>query len=735
MKKILCFAVVCAFLVPISVQADFVRDSGIDFDASTIDVFFQKEKPENNDMICEMHGKTFVEAGITSDNDLTELLNWNTNPCFQQAGDYRVTFYLQDRAGNETTSVHSFRITASDPENIESTVGNTTAWANGADSIDFTFTFKDLFENLVTQLTDTNHMSLLFSNINYRGEQDANKKTSFEDGLDTSSSIQVLEPAKAQIGVTSIAPTIKTVGDFLASLTIWGLEFEAQGRTIDDEGLIDSGWRSAGTASADMQFKPLYSVTPSSQDLNNDNKNDIYITTREWDDQNSDGIEDPGEVSYTPDKDSYIQFTLKDETNGNLNGATFQSYSVTSLDDGTYGDSGYIEYKEVELPQNKNQTIEWNTNSKISKNPDKTFLLAEDDPYPISLAVLGGYWIDSQLVSYYMGGSGLDGTFKHPSGGPDFSPTDRNPNQGSLDPNDAIGYNNIVGYDAQAFGADIEGGVLGIIDRRWTADSTVEVVDNVNVKDVREKMVENGWRLVRNANTECVGDLSEFLSTRNCDVVIMEADVKLSDIGLSSDSRDIEDENGNVLRSITYSEYPSGQKTLIIKNGNLIIDKNVLYEQNSDDSFGVILLNDSIGAYPKNGNIFVDSSVQYVQGNFFAEGALMNIDNGNYSIKNGNIGEVHPQLLFEGTLFTSNTLGGSRREDGEFRTPWDDDLQTSPWSGTTPINVARAYDLHFIRDGIDSYGDFKQVATNPNNDSSFVIRLRPPVNMPPGFEW
>lgn len=240
-------------------------------------------------------------------------------------------------------------------------------------------------------------------------------------------------------------------------------------------------------------------------------------------------------------------------------------------------------------------------------------------------------------------------------------------------------------------GASIEGKVIGDNDKGVIQDYNSVRLGNIeSIDDIREEVFTNAFSITRALEPqEQVGNTALTFSSNwftDTDVVLVEdADVKIGT-------------TGSVLN------LPTGVKTLVIRNGNLIVEGSFTYAD-SLDSFGLILINDEIEEAPSTANIFIKDDVKRIAGTIFAEGSLFTVpstlivsNDGDVSISdvsNGHIAANETQLLFEGTLLTHNTLGGAilLNLDTNYFTPWKDTLGTSD-----PERVeAEKYDLNFLR--------------------------------------
>jgi|GEM_PF-1099566 hypothetical protein len=293
---------------------------------------------------------------------------------------------------------------------------------------------------------------------------------------------------------------------------------------------------------------------------------------------------------------------------------------------------------------------------------------------------------------------------------------------------------NVIGYNTEItvaiVGADIEGGVIGNLDQMEIQPGTGTFNVSELTAKLRDQITENVYRLSRgSSNVREVGGNFDSNWFSTYDVVIVEV------------------EGDNVV--FTGGDVPEGRKTLIIRNGNFIVDGDMTYA-NPEDSFGVILMNDAQDDHT-DGNIFVRPTIKTMVGSYYADGGLMTNNDPDPTVGNSSNaeGENIVQLLLTGTLFSQNTLGGSISLDEGAGT----ETYYLPWGTTTDHDLARKYDLHFVR----QYQEVLTMNGNPvdnwtncvpkvlpltsaddcdDNKNSTVIRIdrKASVAPPPGFE-
>ncbi|MBS8122539.1 hypothetical protein [Candidatus Vampirococcus lugosii] len=160
--------------------------------------------------------------------------------------------------------------------------------------------------------------------------------------------------------------------------------------------------------------------------------------------------------------------------------------------------------------------------------------------------------------------------------------------------------------------------------------------------------------------------------------------------------------------------------TLVIKNGNLIIDQNV------DKNLGIMLIRDDLSDRTMS-NVYVKPNVTYIKAAIFAEGGFVSADvNGDPFDKNDIVrtNSLSDQLVLEGSIFTWNTIGGALLSDeGNYVLPYG--------NRTDDVDEAITYDLNYIRRGNGILNGDK----NEGYDDPFIIKFNPSIlnNPPTGF--
>ena len=137
---------------------------------------------------------------------------------------------------------------------------------------------------------------------------------------------------------------------------------------------------------------------------------------------------------------------------------------------------------------------------------------------------------------------------------------------------------------------------------------------------------------------------------------------------------------------------PAGYEyTIVLLDGaNLAIESNLTYGGNTDNSFGMIAVQDAAGS---GGNVYIDPTPTNIVGLLYAEGSLLSSPEGGTTLYyggGGNATDLKNQLYWQGSIASSNTIGGAPNK------VIPDNVDCSPWGGDAG-SCSQAYDLDFIR--------------------------------------
>ncbi len=299
--------------------------------------------------------------------------------------------------------------------------------------------------------------------------------------------------------------------------------------------------------------------------------------------------------------------------------------------------------------------------------------------------------------------------------------------------------------------ADIEGDILG--EASYTegspgggvGKSNIITMGGVSAQDIREDIVRNAYELTRGIVSQKTNyfDLESGYTFNKYDNILY-----------------IKGSGQNTPNNLVKlgGEF-TGIGTIIIEDANILIDKNMSYGD-SESSLGIILINTKTfqAKYPykegpETGNIYITPEVKHIIGTYFAEGSLLTAiysgegtlpdpDHNNISTLEKRSQNLIYQLIIEGTILTKNTLGGVVDEKtgiGQNKTPWG-----SVENNEDGLQAAMKYDLHWLRryspqKSIDTDGHFtcafNQSGICDLNKHATVIRPDGKVKnlTPPGF--
>lgn len=654
-----------------------VMASGIDWEASIMMVEFD---PENTEVpvfscfgysperltaagaltACSGYSGTYStcaweylsELGYDDENTEPEI-----DDCFQQAGDYQVSTYLMDYADNvqgPDTSVFTVKAGPPDADASsiagEATCSDLSLTANGVDACNVTLDVRDAFGNPVTQLLGQTYE--LTSDANF--VVDAN--TGDYDFLTgTRVDTQVIPPSSAAgINLTFSSGTEDVSGTY--SVSAWAPSIRQVGPYLGTNEAFNFPFRLElptvdESGNLDVSDSVVFEYASYA----------VPLGFAPWATTTFEVLSDPKEFLLDVEGQLKVVRNLLLPTSGGPNNQV-EVFIETIMPSGLFFEG---------LPINPIPFV----TSVQERILNITLRLVAAD------SVVTGHASFAGDVRYQVNDGGTR-DIRYPSGalgagfGAECALAD-----------DCDGTTILLG----SIGASIEGKVIGDNDKGVIQDYNAVRLGNIeSIDDIREEVFTNAFSITRGlepqeqtGNTALTFNANWFTST---DVVLVEdADVKIG-------------ANGSVL------DLPTGVKTLVIRNGNLIIEGDFTYDD-SLDSFGFILINDQIAEAPSTANIFVKDDVKRIAGTIFAEGSIFTVPNalivtndGDVStgdVSNGHVPENETQLLFEGTLLTHNTLGGAilLDLDTNYFNPWGDTLGTSD-----PERVeAEKYDLNFLR--------------------------------------
>ncbi|MDD5213671.1 MAG: hypothetical protein PHG82_04570 [Candidatus Gracilibacteria bacterium] len=165
----------------------------------------------------------------------------------------------------------------------------------------------------------------------------------------------------------------------------------------------------------------------------------------------------------------------------------------------------------------------------------------------------------------------------------------------------------------------------------------------------------------------------------------------------------------------------SSVETLIIKNGNLIIDQNI-----SKSKFGIIVTRDD-NSKINIGNVYIIPGVTYISAVIYSDGGVISANDSGIpysSDTDTRTNDLSKQLLIKGSLFTRNTIGGAvKGSTGKYILPGG--------ASTSDFNQAMMYDLNYVRRSNDGW-DLNKILNNNNSNNVVIIynssiQINPPI--------
>lgn len=682
---------------------------------------------------------------VPVENDRKFLIfgDWNDEAkrCFQKAGNYSLSVTMVDYAGNATTTeTRRFTVKSATPSQDTSSFrvncGDKAPVANAEDACAVTLDLFDTFENRITQ--PMNDLTLGKVSDPFTDDANFDGYTSFYEGLriskfnlsssDPSFDVRAIAPSIAKVETGIIAPDGDPVS--LSTVLLRETPFQIKNlQEIDLNGMVKPGTSiNFDALFASLEFDVPVALVPNLKQLNaaGDERDTIRLT---------DALDILGTPSLPQNTNLIFAENKVDSSIKSVSDHLFvDSVALSEYESDPDAEGAELPAAEPLAESHAFTSIQDGAGETYTATQRNVFYSGEseyNDPQKISLTTTAEYsftGFSEWPVKYIAGGMG--------------KPLEN----GAINVgNTAIA--NIVGFnkdtDFTNIGISVEGLVIG---EHIAADdaATAILVTDYQPVDIREQIVKNAYQLVRNAsNVITLSDegtepapyvLDEVDSTTKAWTVFSDQDVVIIDF---SQVKDDEKATLELTFDDTDGMLPSGKKTLIVVNGNVLITQDLKYKK-ADDSFGLILLRDKAGPEPTRGNIFVQEDVQKLSGTFFADGSFFgtskSIDDN--LLAEVNMGDRNKQLLLTGALLTKNTIDGARRlSGGSFYSPW----------GAATFGLAKKYDLNEIRQydsGTDGGGDTCSLCVRDStgkrdpNHSSFVLRLdqKAIILSPPGFE-
>ncbi|MFK7780300.1 MAG: hypothetical protein QM490_04055 [Candidatus Gracilibacteria bacterium] len=240
------------------------------------------------------------------------------------------------------------------------------------------------------------------------------------------------------------------------------------------------------------------------------------------------------------------------------------------------------------------------------------------------------------------------------------------------------------------------------------SDKQVDLVENQDGEDIHNLDGEINKSVLKRDIRESAISTIKFIDTEDETVSILD---------LTGYAWDDFDNGGKVLGDILYYDnlnggnvelgsdfiyelIITGVKTIVIKGGNLYIKSNMINDTGiGDHLLGLIVLKDESG---KGGKIYIDTDVVEVDAIIYADKSVISY-NKFYGEIDGNIDSavMQNQLYIYGTVFSENTIGGSRLNPPvcPFYTESIPDFDCD-------VIEAQKYDFNYLRAGFeDKYND------------------------------
>lgn len=161
---------------------------------------------------------------------------------------------------------------------------------------------------------------------------------------------------------------------------------------------------------------------------------------------------------------------------------------------------------------------------------------------------------------------------------------------------------------------------------------------------------------------------------------------------------------------IQLSQQGEDWNTLIVKDGNLIIDQDFNTEKKNKAIIVISTKNNySIDDWKKSGNIFIKPNVKFIGATIYADRSLISVDEEGKSFKKSDAKRaktLENQIVFYGKIFSQNTIGGAvlgnNNDKREYILPSLMNPKNLPaevviGDGVNNLDKAVMYDLSFLR--------------------------------------
>ena len=795
--RILCMSgVMMLTIANVFAVSEKIPTSGIDYSRSQIRIFFTKNEATadlfscfhgiynqdnqfginepgrwNGNTIANAIRFTLDELGLFDTNDVLDIIYKRipaeNQGCFQNAGTYDFSLLLFDEAGNaglypDPGQWFTFEVLPANPVVIDFDLSDTSGMggnfrveADGRETYIVYGTFRDKFGNKVIQLTSKDHIKLTVLDGMERIEI---------DGLFAPATTEVPENDDGVLVLADGTPLEENIfnNDSSGSVFVENVNFGTGASTQKLRDLLNGGTIThvqghdenpaipAGTFRFEISSRapsmklidpndPLQGAGVFAQRLNFD------ANTHEIDNQGN--LLTGGPRSHALEQPSFGRFAFfpilearpQDIGNEITWGSTIQILTDTLLNVAdNINRERYLlltRFKDYLLQREydhdgdggtPNQFALFSLPLDISGNPSAT--QSEDDMgfFPtsgdITSAPPSGIGIGAQ-VEYEIAGR----TIRHTSGLASthaFPPRDPALDCGDTHFEECYPFNPTA--SARIIGADIEGLFRGsreevLIYEVDTFGQQTSYAGNITNDTLRDSLLRNIENAIRNPEQEHTNDVNlDDITFPGGDVVVVKGANLILGNGDGTKGDDI--------------KAPSGKKTIIVVDGNVLLEDNLRYN-NSLDSLGVITYNTvqnrADGQWPDTGHLFVDEKVKHFVGSHYLDGSLISLTSDDFDdVGNGSKpastliyqGEKENQLVLEGVVWSNNTLGGSLISSGNYISPWHNE-------GVADNGIARLFDLHFVRryngsdDGSGSTCHKPSAGTCHANTNAFVISI------------
>lgn len=623
--------------------------------------------------------------------------------CLVLAGNYQMTLEIIDISGNVTTSNFGIEITPAEVSantsgvvvDCDQDVGEPDIQyprANNTDTCRFTVDLKDRFLNII----DASQATFSFEDSG-DNPPDGNYETQFHESL-VIENIQYPDDETVTFEVRATAPSVHQYGDDLACLDNRTLDLVIDTPSINAHGEVQGGTIRT-RKEVELRFDPMYVVGVEAPDL-------IVI---------------PGEIALRIDYQSHIGTETVTPVH-NIYTTTDESINDFDHEDTNKVTQGVENFGYAFFNESSVSTHSYNISTQQN---------------PLHFVTKTSYTLGGDSISYPSGYLGPDPSRVSTLGVDASESCDAL--VGTMDP-----------FPAMLVGAFVESDIASIDSSVYTFGDfgglNFEVLNTfstgLGAMELRDDLRRSLWPELNKDIEDCPNGFVEIEDTAELDalwgndftVVFEDCEVRIG-----------KEQSLGLLPKI---HLPEGQTTLVVRNGNLKINADLVYD-GVQDSFGVALVNDDVKPYPEVGNIMIHPKVREFAGTYYADGGFFGYSGSDdlvndFGSLNTSLIKHSPtknnfnnrQLVLTGNLVSNNTLGGYMIKDNQL---YNNPKYFSGWEPESDVDNAKYYDLHYVR-RFDDFGDFDYCRRQSNGDCdenpmAFVIRNdRRAIDFPPpGF--